>query len=836
MRRCVFALMLVVATAACFAAEDGRNPALNPVEFLDAPQHAPLTLIRGGEPQFVIAHDGMAEHDPQTGDWRPSAKSSFARAIERSVLRLTEAVESVTGVSPDVVDLSQNEPPAEGLIVYVGPSEPVEALGIDTSTLDREQFVVRTFDRGVAIAGFDGSTVPDFAQPRDRFIQHFRAAGTLWGIEDFIERYLGVRYYYAGIGVVARPIDELVIEPVRYTDQPVYPERVKWNLFHEFGRNGENWPWDAEQFPPDYWDLFDHWRMANSSRFVASHTPLHWPAVHGADKPWMFYEDASGKRYFDTERPSGNVYDVSRRETAEQYIEDVARFYETGWDEPWKGWHHPNDEFIPFGMPDNYVVIENERTADLLNPGLGRFGLMSDVMTRFHLWLAEMAAERWPEKTVTAYAYAHHRLPPTGEWQFPENLLIQQCHFNNIGLMIFPEVAELEESITREWESLLANKPRGYTYWGSYEYPMAIQIPGAVEYFRRIGPHISGTYFDGGGPWSLTHMSFYVAFRLTWDPDFDVDAAMAEYYNLAYGPAAEHVEALYDLWIDRWEGYEFTLDPLAPMAHLDRDQVYGRVYPPEIVAEMKRLLDEATAALPGDSIEAARVQFIRDGLVDFFAQSEMLSELQIQSFELRQIEDTAITIDGELDDPGWPTALRHPFRTVMTADRAKSPSFARVAWSPTALYLSFEMTEHSTWELRRDTEERDGRIWADDCMEVFLSPGTEKDAYFQIVVNAAAAIYDQRTQLLPERKGGAEYDIEGLEAAVSVGDNKWYLEMRIPFADMGVDPPSPGDRWFGNFVRNRVTVPKEVTSFSPTLGNNHDPRYWAPLIFTGPGM
>jgi len=337
--------------------------------------------------------------------------------------------------------------------------------------MQADQFVVRSFAGGVAIVGRDASTTDELSRPLDGNVQRFRIAGTLYGTMDFIERFLGIRYYYPGIGVVTPPLRELTIEPVSYTDQPVYPERTKWNLFMDFGRNGESWPWDEAEFPKNYWDFNAFWRMGVSSRFVMAHTPHRWANVWGESKPELFYRDAAGKLYMDPERSSGNVYDVSRRETAEQYIEDVARYYETGWDEPWQGWHHPNDECIPWGMPDNYVVIENERTAELLNPELGRYGLMSDVMAQFHIWLCELAAERWPDRIVTGYAYAHHRLPPKRDWHFPDNFLLQQCHFNNIGLWIYDSVTEFEEGITRRWFELMGERPiKTYTYWGGVEY------------------------------------------------------------------------------------------------------------------------------------------------------------------------------------------------------------------------------------------------------------------------------------------------------------------------------------------------------------------------------
>jgi len=230
------------------------------------------------------------------------------------------------------------------------------------------------------------------------------------------------------------------------------------------------------------------------------------------------------------------------------------------------------------------------------------------------------------------------------------------------------------------------------------------------------------------------------------------------------------------------------------------------------------------------------VQFLRDGLQQSFEQSAALADLHIPTLDIPQVEDNAITVDADLTDPGWATVPNVRFRTVMTAGDTKYRTLLKAAWSQEALYLAFDLQEPSPWELRANITQRDGGVWEDDCVEVFVSPGPDKERYVQAIVNSLGTVFDAHNTLVPERgRLDGSFDIEGLEVATEVAERFWYLEMRLPWAGLGTPPPQVDATWHGNFVRNKVTTPKEVTSFSPTMGNNHDERYWGALHFVGAG-
>ena len=100
----------------------------------------------------------------------------------------------------------------------LGDNQITRKQGLDPSKLDLDEFKVFTFDRGIVIAGYDGST-NNFYNALD--ISRIRVNGTAYGAFDFCERFVGMRYYYPNIGIYSPKVTDLTIDPVSYHDKPV---------------------------------------------------------------------------------------------------------------------------------------------------------------------------------------------------------------------------------------------------------------------------------------------------------------------------------------------------------------------------------------------------------------------------------------------------------------------------------------------------------------------------------------------------------------------------------------------------------------------------------------
>ena len=76
--------------------------------------------------------------------------------------------------------------------------------------------------------------------------------------------------------------------------------------------------------------------------------------------------------------------------------------------------------------------------------------------------------------------------------------------------------------------------------------------------------------------------------------------------------------------------------------------------------------------------------------------------------------------------------------------------------------------------------------------------------------------------------------VKGTVGDSSDKDEFWQVEVRVPFADLRLPAPKPGDNWRANFYRfNRTKgLPVEELSWSPTrLPGFHQPSRFGFLKF-----
>lgn len=139
-------------------------------------------------------------------------------------------------------------------------------------------------------------------------------------------------------------------------------------------------------------------------------------------------------------------------------------------------------------------------------------------------------------------------------------------------------------------------------------------------------------------------------------------------------------------------------------------------------------------------------------------------------------------IDGTLNSPLWrkcpPLALGE-----CTAERAGAlKTTARVLFAPTRLYVAFDCAEANTDALKQNVSRRDGPVWQDDCVELFVS-GDTREGYFHFAVNPAGALMDARRR--PPGKEDTSWDSTAAVKTSVVKGKRWIVTMSIPLKELG---------------------------------------------------
>ena len=168
-------------------------------------------------------------------------------------------------------------------------------------------------------------------------------------------------------------------------------------------------------------------------------------------------------------------------------------------------------------------------------------------------------------------------------------------------------------------------------------------------------------------------------------------------------------------------------------------------------------------------------------------------------------------LDGKLDDPCWKTALKldrfylhgggdPDFKTcVMITFDAKNIYFGIQCGAPAAKK-----------SVKAEVTKRDGKVYADDSMEIMIDANRTEDHYFHFIVNAKGVLFDAlRGQ--GGIVGDGSWNSEAT-AAAKINGAEWTAEVKVPFHTLELQ--EKGDVWGFNFGRN-VCDPPRMASIIP---------------------
>ncbi|MBO4492143.1 MAG: carbohydrate-binding family 9-like protein, partial [Lentisphaeria bacterium] len=89
--------------------------------------------------------------------------------------------------------------------------------------------------------------------------------------------------------------------------------------------------------------------------------------------------------------------------------------------------------------------------------------------------------------------------------------------------------------------------------------------------------------------------------------------------------------------------------------------------------------------------------------------------------------------------------------------------------------------------LKALAQERDSEVFKDDAVEFILSAEKDSPRYHQIIVNSIGTVYD--AEYGPDG-ANVRWDLDGLETASTVNGTSWFLEVKLPRKELGLDGKS----------------------------------------------
>lgn len=785
---CIAAAPAAVTTAA--GAADPSPDDLDPVTVHEAPSHAPVPLVVDGEARAVMHVAG-------------SGGEAFA-GLSRE---LPDAIEATTGAKLERV---RDMPAADQPAIIVGDCPASRAAGIDAADIPIEGFVIKTAANRVFIVG---STKP---------VEHADNEGLAWGIADFLERLVGVRWYWplAHHGRSVIKTDTLRVEPVHYTDAPAYRMRVGWPPAHRgtpFGTLRAH-------------ELYQRLRSGNSwPHQIAVHWPRvsEWYEVYGESRPEIFAIRSDGSR-------NRGMFCYGDPATVETFVQNIALHYKG--DADGHKTSFIRGRTISVSPPDQAVQCRCADCQALLEPSqASQFATASRLMADFTRRLAEKVEKRWPEMTVLYQPYSNYTLAPDIA-DMPDNVEVQLCGMPGLAMYKEPEVwAEFQGNIDR-WAALTTGKVQTWDYpcWPTDRTRAPYQYPGVLQKFYRhnrdklVGSFLNGTIDTD--EWVSQHITMYLWMKLLWDPEIDVDAVMKAFSERMFADAADPVHDILTILTERWEQADW------PGGAFDPKVMYTHSYPKPVIERIRSLLAEAKQRVAGDALASQRFEYFHAAYPLFFAEYERVMEGKgKQQMVLRKVAEDP-TVDGRLDEKAWQQAeaVELVVRRGDGEGKPAHPTKVMGVFSREGLTFAFRMAEPAPDKLvtgHGDTDQ--GALWLNDCVEIFLDPaGDEANELFQLIVTADLKLYHARG-----RNGkDTSWNPEGVKVARQVGADHWTLEVFIPLSELPGDDRLGTTQWMGQLTRHRAGHGKPGIGENQRLnfmaGRHNSSRVdFSPLIF-----
>ena len=470
-----------------------------------------------------------------------------------------------------------------------------------------------------------------------------------------------------------------------------------------------------------------------------------------------------------------------------------------------------------FGAPDsvkNWCECENCKALD-------QNGIF-DVSRRYHIVAQKIAAmvyAKHPDMRLDLWAYANYRSIPK-DLKIDPRMNLYFCSHGRCFAHKIDDPSCLRNvevlNLLKGWMKL--NPAAVHLYEYAHATPMSWTplervLSADLKTFRKMG--ISGwkeeiAFPDANygripkfevKPHHPAHrlgynwLYFDVAGRLTWNPDLDVDAVIADFESKYYGKAYPAMKKFNDLRRDAWDnasgcfGYP-TGDSRTPVLLMKEG----------LKEQLRALLAQADKLAGDDPVLKRRLARDRQYLECLWVRSNDRYRARLGKTLNAPPAKSKIKIDGDPSDPVWSGACWiSDFKRAYTKEKKDLPPELKtsvgILSDKNNFYFLIIAGEPSPEKLTAKAG-KNAEIWGDDLVEIFLDPRNIANTYYQFVVNT-------RGMVCALRQPGNDKSISfGADAAAKVEKNRYVIELKIPVKNMEC-LFTPGAIWNVHFARTR---------------------------------
>jgi hypothetical protein len=181
---------------------------------------------------------------------------------------------------------------------------------------------------------------------------------------------------------------------------------------------------------------------------------------------------------------------------------------------------------------------------------------------------------------------------------------------------------------------------------------------------------------------------------------------------------------------------------------------------------------------------------------------------------LKKLTIAKTTAKLTLDSPEWQNATAHEFTLLPPLHTLPRNTTIRLLYDekPSTSAPKPELGDTTTFTAFN----RDRVLTNQEAIDLYLAPNPAQPLFYRLTQGAnAASKYDalngRITDVMDPRHGKDDPTWNGdwtSETRVDAKSKRWHAHLIIPFATLGVEPPTKGITWKANFGRNHA-LPRE---------------------------
>ena len=610
--------------------------------------------------------------------WKNQSVSLFAAR------EMTNFLSRAFGAPVPIVDRLN---PAKHSIV-LGSNTWSVAAGIDVTNLPQEGFVMRTKGNAIYIAGLDENK-----NPWSNHSAFLRA--TLFGAYDFLERFVGCRFYFPGeLGEIVPRVKSFTVPEMDVVSAPVFKERF-------FSRNAGTW-YDPNSAEKRYMPL-SSLRLRMQTRPIPSCHGLRsfrYVKRFGVTHPEYFLMKKDGTRDItDTGKEPhyrNNKFCFSSKGLKEEIYQDV-KAYLTGQPpesrglEKW-GINCRYQEYVDIMPEDGTVHCHCPECTAAYAAAKDPKCESNEQIWDYTIDIAERLKREGVKGNVMQMAYGAYRNVP--DRKIPDNVVVTVC---NNGSWVSPGRAEKDYAQVKAWFNNVG-KVKLYSNCGKFAC-LFLNVPDVpsstprsmARFYNRLAPMTRGAYCSNASDRAIyCVLNWYVFSRVAWYGQVDIDALLDEYYRLMFGAAAKPMQMFFEELERKWmeEVLGASVDTAIGTVNLvpNEFRIWTELYAPKKLQPLVELVEQATASVPPDSMEAKRIALMRREVLDPMVKraneyNENLSMAREKarraanppkSVVVGEVKPVTITVDGSLTNK--------PFHAVKFAANMRQGKKYRISY------------------------------------------------------------------------------------------------------------------------------------------------------------